>query len=156
MLDKSLEPQRAELEDAVSGAAGLQEERGDTLTTSVLAFAEQPKAKDAATGPVPAQAVDMAKYVGLGVASLIFLFFVGRHLRRREDEALMAEPMWLRQIEAPQSLSELEAAQNGGAGIQAAAAEPVGVGSRETVEDAVRKEPERVAAQVRNWLSEDM
>ena len=156
VLDKSLEPQRTALEEAVSGAAGLQEERGDKLTTSVLAFAEQPKPEGAKTGPVPAQAVDMAKYGALGGATLVFLFFVGRHLRRREDEALMGEPLWLRQIEAPQSLSELEAAQNGGPGVSAGALEPVGVGSRETVEDTIRKEPERVAHQVRTWLSEDM
>jgi flagellar M-ring protein FliF len=98
---------------------------------------------------VPAGTLDAAKYGALGLASLIFLFFVGRHLRRREDEALMGEPLWLRQIEAPQSLSSLEAAQGG-------APEPVGVGSRETVEDALRREPEKVASQVRNWMSEDV
>ncbi len=153
VLDKSLEPQRAEIMNLVSGAAGLQEaERGDRITASVLPFAEQPEAGGGgSSGAVPAQAVDMAKYGALGFASLIFLFFVGRHLRRREDEALMGEPMWLRQIEAPQSLSELEAAQAGGAGR-----EPVGVGSRQTVEDTLRREPEKVATQVRNWLSEDI
>jgi flagellar biosynthesis/type III secretory pathway M-ring protein FliF/YscJ len=30
------------------------------------------------------------------------------------------------------------------------------VNNREKVEEAVRKEPERVAAQVRSWLSEDL
>jgi flagellar M-ring protein FliF len=156
VLDKSLEPQKTEIMNLVAGAAGLQEEeRGDRITASVLPFAELPKAEEqGAAGPVPAGAVDMAKYGALGFASLIFLFFVGRHLRRREDEALMGEPLWLRQIEAPQSLSALEAAHNGGA--PAAAGEPVGVGARETVEDALRKDPEKVAGQVRNWLSEDI
>ena len=37
----------------------------------------------------------------LGIALLAFLFFMTRHLRRREDETLMREPMWLREIEAP-------------------------------------------------------
>ena len=97
-------------------------------------------------------AAEIGKYAGLGVASLIFLFFVGRHLRKREDEALGAEPMWLRQIEAPQSLSELEAAQGGGG----AGARNAGVDQRQKVEEAVRKEPERVAAQVRSWLSEEL
>ena len=155
VLDKELEPQRTELMNLVAGAAGLQEEeRGDTITASVLDFADQPKAEGGeSAGPVPAEAVDLAKYGALGGASLLFLFFVGRHLRRREDEALMAEPMWLRQIEAPQSLSELEAAQHGGAG---GLGEPVGVGSRETVEETLRKDPGKVAHQVRTWLSEDM
>jgi len=136
---------------AVAGAAGIQEERGDRITVSELAFAPEPKAEAGGGGPVPAQAVDMAKYGALGGGTLVFLFFVGRHLRRREDEALMAEPQWLRQIEAPQSLSSLEAAQ-GGAGDR----ELAGVGARQTVEDTLRREPEKVAHQVRTWLSEDM
>jgi flagellar M-ring protein FliF len=149
VLDKSLEQQKGEIMNLVAGAAGLQEaERGDRITASVLPFAAQPKAEKPGSGPVSAGAIDMAKYGALGLASLIFLFFVGRHLRRREDEALMGEPLWLRQIEAPQSLSSLEAAQN--------APEPVGAGARQTVEDALRREPEKVAGQVRNWMSEDI
>ena len=155
VLDDELGPKRTDLMNLVAGAAGLQEEeRGDTITATVLDFADQPKEEGGdASGPVPAQAVDVAKYAALGGASLLFLFFVGRHLRRREDEALMAEPMWLRQIEAPQSLSALEAAAaNGDGGVP----EPVGVGARETVEETLRKDPEKVAHQVRTWLSEDM
>jgi len=147
VLDKSLAPQRADLERAIAGAAGLQQERGDTMNVSQLTFAEQPKEAEA-SGPVPAGALGAAKYVALGLASLLFLFFVGRHLRRREGEALMDEPMWLRQIEAPQSLSSLEAG--------AAATEPAGPSSRQRVEEALRKEPDRVAQQVRSWLTEDM
>ena len=153
VLDESLKPQEGEILDLVSGAAGLQPDRGDEITSSVLAFAEQPKAEGGGdAGPVPAGAVDMAKYGVLGLGSLIFLFFVGRHLRRREDEALMAEPMWLRQIEAPRSLSSLEAAAGGGDGGR----EPVGVGARQTIEETLRREPDKVATQVRTWLSEDM
>jgi flagellar M-ring protein FliF len=149
MLDKSLAPQQAALQSAVAGAAGIDAKRGDTLTVSQLVFAKPPAAK--ATGPVPAGAVGIAKYVGLGIASLVFLLFVGRHLRKREDEALMGEPMWLRQIEAPQSLSSLEA-QTGGRERDAAAPST----HRDRVEEAVRREPERVAAHVRTWLSEDL
>jgi flagellar M-ring protein FliF len=155
VLDKSLDSQKTEIMNLVAGAAGLQEaERGDRITASVLPFAAVPKPKGESGGPVPAGAVDMAKYGALGFASLIFLFFVGRHLRRREDEALMSEPLWLRQIEAPQSLSALEAAQNGGGG-NGAVPELAGVGARQTVEDALRKEPEKVAHQVRSWMAED-
>jgi flagellar M-ring protein FliF len=153
VLDNKFKPaERAELEKAIAGAAGIQRDRGDTITTSQLAFAKAPETKEASTGPVPAGTADVAKYAGLGLASLIFLFFVGRHLRKREDEALMGEPMWLRQIEAPQSLSELEAAQAAAPGAHG----PQAADQRKKVEEAVRKEPERVAAQVRNWLSEDL
>jgi flagellar M-ring protein FliF len=151
VLDKSLAPQKAELEKAIAGAAGIQQDRGDTITTSQLAFVKQPAAAPA-KGSVPPGALGIAKYVGLGLAALLFLFFVSRGLRKREDEALMGEPMWLRQIEAPTSLSELEAAQVASAGSVA----PAPVDTRQKVEEAVRKEPERVAAQVRSWLSEDL
>jgi flagellar M-ring protein FliF len=155
VLDQSLKAQEAEIMDLVAGAAGLQEEeRGDRITSSILPFAAAPKADaGGAGGPVSAQAADMAKYGALGFGSLVFLFFVGRHLRRREDEALMGEPLWLRQIEAPQSLSELEAAQTA---VMPGGAEAGRMPPRQTVEDTLRREPERVATQVRSWLSEDL
>ena len=48
------------------------------------------------------------KWVGLGLATLVFMFFMARSLRRREGEAL-ASPSWLSEIEQPVSLAELEA-----------------------------------------------
>ncbi len=62
----------------------------------------------------------------------------------------MDEPTWLRQIESPTSLSALEA------GAAGAVTEPQGPSSRQTVEEALRKDPDRVAQQVRSWLTEDM
>lgn len=152
VLDKSLAPQRADLQRAIASAAGLQPERGDSIAVSQLAFAKQTvgRPQAGAGGPLPAGAVGIAKYVGLGLASLLFLFFVARHLRKREDEALMAEPMWLRQIEAPTSLAELEGMRGDAAGA------PGAPSSRQRVEEAVRKDPERVAAHVRTWMAEDL
>jgi flagellar M-ring protein FliF len=150
VLDKSLAPQAAQLQRAIAGAAGVQADRGDTITVSQLAFAPQ-AAPAPSGGPVPEGALGMIKYALLGLASLLFLFFVSRHLRKREDEALMGEPMWLRQIEAPQSLSALEAAQGAGPTVE----HPGGT-HRMKVEEAVRKDPDRVAAHVRTWLAEDL
>jgi len=59
------------------------------------------------TGPVPTSLLGPLKWVGLGIASLIFLFFMTRALRKREGEAL-ARPAWLTEIEEPVRLSELE------------------------------------------------
>ncbi len=83
-------------------------------------------------------------------ALLAFLFFVGRHLRRRENEALAGEPVWLREIEARTPIAELDAEDR---------AVPALTGgrpaSRAQVEELVTREPERIAQQVRAWMTEE-
>ena len=86
------------------------------------------------------------KYAGIGLASIVFLFFVTRALRRREEEALPM-PTWLTEIEGPRPLAELE--RSTGPAAAAAGAESGGVDS------LVREQPERVAQQLRAWISED-
>ena len=56
-----------------------------------MAFAKPsvPKA-----GPVPTTLLGPLKWVGLGLASLLFLFFMTRGLRKREGENL-GTPAWL-------------------------------------------------------------
>ena len=49
----------------------------------------------------------MAKYALLGLGAILFLFFTTRSLRKREKETI-DEPVWLRELEAPMRLSELE------------------------------------------------
>ena len=51
-------------------------------------------------GPVPTTLLGPLKWVGVGFASLLFLFFMSRSLRKREGEALAA-PAWLADIEEP-------------------------------------------------------
>jgi flagellar M-ring protein FliF len=89
------------------------------------------------------------KWVGLGLATLIFCFFMARGIRRRESETL-AEPAWLREIEAPVRLAELEA----GAPTALLPARQPDL-SMHKLDQLMDREPERVAAQVRQWLSED-
>ena len=48
-----------------------------------FAKAETPKA-----GPVPTTLLGPLKWVGLGLASLLFLFFMTRGMRKREGENL--------------------------------------------------------------------
>src|SRR3954451_18161059 len=99
MVDPSIPPKTAKaLQQAVSSAAGINSQRGDTITLSSVPFAKQPAAAAAKTGPM-ADPIGLAKYVGLGLGSLLFLFFVTRHLRKRENAGLLAEPTWLSQIE---------------------------------------------------------
>jgi flagellar M-ring protein FliF len=143
VVDKSVPPADVKaLQNTLSTAAGLDPTRGDTITVSLVAFAK-PKVP-AKPGPT-ANAAGMAKWILLGLAMLMFLFFITRHLRRHESEQL--EPVWLREIETPTTLADLEG-DRGPAFIEAPV-NPV----REQVEEIVEQHPERVAQQVRAWLN---
>jgi len=91
--------------------------------------------------------------VAAALGLIAFLFFVTRQLRRREDETLAREPVWLREIEAPTTLSELERANAYAAPTLPRAPEPNPV--RNEIDQIMKREPERVAAQVRAWMNED-
>jgi len=133
------------LQKAVASAAGIDPVRGDTLAVSQIAFAKVPTG--AAPGAGPGGMIGYAKYAAAGLALLAFLFFSARHLRRREGEMLMREPQWLREIEAPTTLANLERPR-------AAAALPERSDSpaRQQVEELAAREPERVAQQIRTWM----
>ena len=106
LLDQSVPPaSAAAIKTAIANAAGITPKRGDTFSVSKVAFAKPPVA---AAKPATAAALGYAKYAVAGLALLAFLFFVTRHLRRREGETLVGEPVWLREIETPRSLAELE------------------------------------------------
>jgi flagellar M-ring protein FliF len=150
VLDQSVPAaQAAQLKQAVATAAGINPARGDTMTMSQVKFAPLPKPTAAAGLPIPPAFAGILKGAGAGLAALVFLFFVGRHLRRREGEELMREPTWLRQLDAPQTVAQIEAAKP--AAPEAVEHEQ----ARFALEDIVRREPERVAAQLKNWLAED-
>jgi flagellar M-ring protein FliF len=135
-----------QLRAAVASAAGIDRQRGDTLAVSQVAFAAQPAAVP--TGLVASGGIlGYAKYALLGLASLLFLFFLTRHLRRRENEAL-ADPTWLRQLDAPTPIAQLA---DGPPPSLVPASNP----RRRQIEEVVAKEPERVAAAVRGWMTED-
>ena len=137
----------AALRTAVESAAGIQNRRGDTLAVSQIAFAK-PEDPPAA-GLMPAQGIlGYAKYALLGIGSLLFLFFVTRHLRRREDEVL-ANPTWLRQLDAPTPIAAL-ATDEPPASLVAPPSP-----RRRQIDEVVKKEPERVASALRTWMNED-
>jgi flagellar M-ring protein FliF len=136
----------AQLQSAIGAAAGIDPTRGDTLKVSQVPFAKQAPVKAPTT---PLNPIGYAKYVLLGGALLMFLFFMSRHLKRREEDTLMREPTWLREIQAPTSLAELERAT----------AEPITVPEESSVkrglEDLAERSPDRVAQQVRVWMNEE-
>jgi flagellar M-ring protein FliF len=156
LVDKSVPPDVfASLQETVSSAAGIDTERGDTMQAAQVPFAkvETPKA-----GPVPTTLLGPLKWVGIGLASLIFLFFMSRHLRKREGEAI-ATPAWLTQIEEPVSLAELE--QQTQIMPATPAAPTITLPPRspdanlQAIDQLMEREPDRVAAQVKQWMSED-
>ena len=160
LIDKSVPPaQIAGIRQAVQNAAGIDPTRGDRISVSQVAFAKPPAP---AKTPVTQSALGLAKYVLAGLGLLGFLFFVTRHLRRRESETLMGEPVWLREIESPTTLAELEA--GGGYRLTAGGdhadtamgrSRPKGNPVRGELEQMIDAEPERVAAQVRAWMNEE-
>jgi flagellar M-ring protein FliF len=151
ILDKTVDPSDvAELRNAVEAAAGIDEKRGDVLNVSQVEFAkvEEPKAS-----PVGG-ALGMLKYVGLGLATLIFLILLARQLKKRENDQLTGEPVWLREIQAPATLAQLEAdtlvrAQSNGHHIDLYQGDNPAGRERQIVESA---DSERLAHQVRAWM----
>ncbi len=152
VLDSSVpKAQVAALRQAVQNAAGINTARGDTISVSQVAFAKPPAP---AKTPITTSVVGFLKYILAGLGLLAFLFFVTRHLRRREAETLMGEPVWLREIEAPTTIAELEA----GGGYRLGPGEHPSRDSnplRGELENLVDSEPERVAQQVRAWMNEE-
>jgi flagellar M-ring protein FliF len=155
LLDSSVPPRSvAAIRQAVASAAGITPARGDKLSVAQVAFAKPPAP---AKKPVTATALGLAKYIVAGLALLAFLFFVTRHLRRREDQALLGEPVWLREIESPTSLAQLEHGMDAYDETIALprARRPEVNPVRAELEELVDREPERVASQVRAWMNEE-
>jgi flagellar M-ring protein FliF len=138
------------IKSAVAGAVGLNSKRGDTLSVQQIAFA-----KPAAT-PAPASSTKMigyAKYALIGFGALMFLFFMRRSIRRREKETFTGQPTWLRELETPRPLAALVSGDEPQTEVKRLRS-PVNVPKRQ-VEELVERDPDRVAQQVRAWMSED-
>ncbi|HXE44786.1 MAG TPA: flagellar basal-body MS-ring/collar protein FliF [Conexibacter sp.] len=150
LLDRSV-PASAipQIRAAIAGAAGIVTTRGDVLSVGQVAFARPPTA--ASPSPV-ATFGGYLKYLFVGLATLGFLFFVTRQLKRRETEALAGEPTWLSEIAAPRTLAELEADDYP---TQVRPLRTPEQPARLQVEDLVARDPDRVAQQVRAWMAED-
>jgi flagellar M-ring protein FliF len=95
----------------------------------------------------------------------VFLFLTTRSLRKREREPI-EEPVWLRELDAPMRLAELEReastrpievhAGNGQSAVgQGANGARGGDEIRRQVEQLADSDPDRVAAQLRTWMQED-
>jgi flagellar M-ring protein FliF len=141
----------AQLQKTIAAASGITTARGDTISASQFAFAKAPVAK---TGPVPTNLLGPLKWVGIGLGSLLFLFFMGRGMKRREGENL-GTPSWLTQIEEPVSLAALEAQTGGTDAVTQMLPPRVPDATLHQLDQLMEREPERVAAQVKAWMQED-
>ena len=99
--------------------------------------------------------LEYGRYALLGLGGLLFLAYLARQLRRRETEALADEPTWLREIEAPRSLAELEQFEQPVEPTRVMPLTPPENPARMQVEELVDRDPERVAQHVRAWMQED-
>ncbi|HEU4975152.1 MAG TPA: flagellar basal-body MS-ring/collar protein FliF [Baekduia sp.] len=161
MLDSSVKlnpAQMSALQKSLSSAAGLQKSRGDTFNVTSLPFAKPPAATTK-SGPIPPAFAGILKGAGLGIGALLFLFFVTRHLKKREREELADAPSWLRQLEAaaPQpvmAMPQMIANANGQA-TEVMPAIATDDPRRQQLDTIIQHEPERVAAHLRQWITED-
>ncbi|MFL5816418.1 MAG: flagellar basal-body MS-ring/collar protein FliF [Conexibacter sp.] len=153
LLDRSV-PASAlpQIRAAIAGAAGIDARRGDVLTVGQVAFARPPAA--AAPSPVATYG-GYLKYVFVGIATIFFLFFVTRQLKKREQETLAGEPTWLNEIQAPRTLAELERLEHDDHPTHVRPLRTPEQPARLQVEDLVERDPDRVAQQVRAWMAED-
>ena len=173
LLDKSVPAASIPaIKEAVSNAAGIEAKRGDTISIGQVEFA---KATTTAASPASSP-IAYAKDVLLGLGAILFLFFATRSLRRRERETI-EDPVWLRELDAPMRLAELEresslrptavmagVAPAGGSGNgSGAGGAAAGNGSaaadsesiRRQVEELAENDPDQVAQQLRSWMQED-
>lgn len=154
VLDASL-PQAtvSQLQAAVASAVGLDRQRGDTLAVSQVAFAKLPNTTPK-KGPVPQTAMGAAKWIGIGIGTILFLFFVTRALRKRENEAL-GDARWLTEIDEPRPLAALTAGDGAVAPTSVLPETAPASAARQQIGEMVDKEPEKVAQQIRGWMAED-
>ena len=164
LVDAAAKPDVAALEAAIGAAAGIDAQRGDTIEVRSMAFAKAEAPAPAAAGPVPAGVMGLVKPIGLGLAAALFLFFLTRGLKKRQTGAFADEPSWLKQLEAPRIAAAIG---SGGGGDeptqrldefdpQAAAREVFKNDPRAlALEDLVAREPEKVAHQLRTWITDE-
>ncbi|MFL5963053.1 MAG: flagellar basal-body MS-ring/collar protein FliF [Gaiellaceae bacterium] len=152
LVDRSVPAaQVAQLRRSVASVAGVVPARGDTLAVSRITFAKQTPATVAGSSPLGflQNPLSLAKG-GLAVlGSIVFLFLMRRTLKRREGEAVVAEPTWLRELEGTVPLRELEEAP-------ATFALPPSEldGFKTELEEIARRSPEALALQVNQWMKE--
>ncbi len=145
------------LEAMVKNAAGFVPGR-DSLSSVAASFPKTVAPKP--VSPLPPAMMGLVKGLAIGIGALLFLFLFSRYLKRRESDELLDEPSWLRQLPRPAEAQlivpdDMQSA-GGVAAIQASAAAAFANDPRRrALQEVVDNEPERVAAHLRSWITED-
>jgi flagellar M-ring protein FliF len=139
-------PRAVEIEELVTAALGLDEERGDTLAVSLVSFPrpEEPEVAGEGEGLIDLVTQIIAVLVLLVVS--IALFLMTR--RRKGSEVEWVQPTALELPEQP--TAELPSP------TQEPAKEPalVGGGLQAEVTELVQRQPEEIATLLRSWLAD--
>ena len=153
-----------QLTKAVDAAAGITPAMISAGTGNVVVsqinFAKSPATTGtgATTSASPGSGMIGEAEDGIAVlGGLIFIFFMTRVLRRREREPLATrQATWLRELDSPRSLIELEDEAGPTEPMRVKRLRPAAAApAKLQVEDLVEHEPDRVASQVREWMAED-
>jgi len=85
-----------------------------------------------------------------GACNLVFLFLVRKNLRRREGDPVAPEPKWLREIQRSTPIAELGPSHSTGNELTSARRQD----RQRQAEELVKRNPDQVAMQVAQWMSE--
>ena len=137
-----------------AGAVGLNAKRGDTLSVCQIAFA---KTADDRHGRLRRpKMIGYAKYAVIGLGALLFLFFMRRNLKRREQE-IVRRPADLaaRAGDARGRSPRWPRRRSRSRRPRSSACARRSTSPKRQVEELVERDPDRVAQQVRAWMYED-
>jgi flagellar M-ring protein FliF len=155
MIDSSVPAaQVASVQKSVESLVGYTQSRGDSIAVTRLAFAKQSAAAAAKSSPLSAlgNPLSIAKDALGVIGALIFLFLMRRALKRREGDASVPSPTWLRELESSVTVAELES------GVGVPQLPPAVVERRNAVhaqvEEIAENQPEAIASQVAAWMKE--
>jgi flagellar M-ring protein FliF len=143
----------AGIESTVAAMAGLQPDRGDTISVTSMKMAEPEAFQPPAAGPMGmGNPLDLARHAAVGIGLLAFLFLMRRSLRRREGESFAPEPTWLREIEEAMPLAQLEGAPT--AQHRLGPGNPQGARMHEELGEIVKSRPDQLASQIAQWMND--
>jgi flagellar biosynthesis/type III secretory pathway M-ring protein FliF/YscJ len=147
--------QVASVQKSVESLVGYTQSRGDSIAVTRLQFAKQSStAAGAKSSPLSAlgSPASIAKDALGVIGALIFLFLMRRALKRREGDASVPSPTWLRELESSVTVAELES------GVGVPQLPPAVVERRNAVhaqvEEIAENQPEAIASQVAAWMKE--